>query len=111
MGPAPMIRIVEMSVLLGIASVVLRTKKERADRAPAPGLGPARGGLRPDSTGRQRWWFVLCGTAGYAPDNKYDLGGRDQCGWRKSCRSWGSEWPPLPLRSAPPRRRRWPIRA
>src|SRR5580692_6860216 len=52
-GPAPMIRIVEMSVLLGITSAFLRIKKERAVCAPAPGLGPARGGLRPDSVLRE----------------------------------------------------------
>src|SRR6202161_4733297 len=100
-----MIRIEEMSVLLGITSAFLRTKKERAVCAPRlqaewvpvsrpesallkwacgrtpnrrplllnarrPGLGPARGGLRPDSTVRQRCRFVLCGTARYAPGNK-----------------------------------------
>src|SRR5271163_1386837 len=62
-GPAPMIRIEEMSVRLGIGSVYRHKKRARSSRVPgpAPGFGPARAGFRPDSAGRQRLWVIRMG--------------------------------------------------
>jgi hypothetical protein len=49
-----MIKIVEISVRLGIHLIIWDTKKGRAERAsPAAGPGPARGFSRPESGGRE----------------------------------------------------------